>query len=269
MTCREADEIRLQEASSPRALLEGAREHVRTCERCRHLQSLLNSAASSSSVPPEVESRITQHITSTLRPVSPLPSLRELTTLLLLMAVIVITCEALWLGQAGWHTLSLQQATAIFSGLGAGLLIIARVVTGQMIPAGWRWLSPAQAISLISLALVTAFIILFPYQRDPRFFARGLRCWMIGSSCSVISALFFSLLLRRSAWLSPIRLGAATGFLSGLVSLTVLEISCPYLYRDHIGVWHFGSAVTCMLLGFIIGAILSDQRSVRAQEGSA
>ncbi len=261
MTCRSVDDLRLRgELSWPRVLSEGVREHFQTCERCRQLQSLWDSPLPGSSVPPEVESRITQRIVDTLSPVSPLPSLALLTTLLLLIAALVITVEALCVGQAGWHALSSRQAAAIFFSLGGALIVMARVVTGQMIPAIRQWLSPALVISLVSLAVMTVIVSFFPYHPDPRFLARGLRCWIIGSSCSLISALCFSLVLRRSAWLSPIRLGAATGFLSGLVGLTVLEIFCPYLQRDHIGVWHFGSAVTCMLLGFLLGAAVGKYR---------
>lgn len=254
MTCREVDDLRSRGGPSwSRALPEEVREHLRTCEQCRRLQQHWDAPISDRSVPSELQSRITRQIVGTLRPVSPLPSLGVLTTLLLLIAGIAIAMEAWWVGQDGWHALSPWQAAGIFLPLGGGLLVMARSLVNQMIPGSRQWLSPMMAVSLISATLLVASVLFFPYHHDEQFFTRGLRCWGIGCSCSVVSALLLSVVLRRSARLSPIRLGTATGFLAGLVGMTVLEIFCPFLEREHIGVWHFGSVLTSIFLGFLIG----------------
>jgi hypothetical protein len=111
--------------------------------------------------------------------------------------------------------------------------------------------------------LLTDLIILFPYTPDPLFFAHGLWCWELALLTSACASVVFSLILRRGAWLSPVRQATATGFLSGLVGLTVIEIYCPLLDRAHRAIWHFGATLTATLLGAALGALMNARRRNR------
>jgi hypothetical protein len=51
--------------------------------------------------------------------------------------------------------------------------------------------------------------------------------------------------------------GAMTGLLAGFVGVTVLEIHCPNLDRMHIAGGHLGAAVTAVLVGAALSAVVS------------
>jgi hypothetical protein len=48
-----------------------------------------------------------------------------------------------------------------------------------------------------------------------------------------------------------------TGLLAGFVGVTVLEIHCPNLDRMHIAGGHLGAAVTAVLVGVGLSAVVS------------
>ena len=116
--------------------------------------------------------------------------------------------------------------------LGGGSLIIARIVANQVIPGARLPFSPTIAIALVSSALVSATMVLFPPYLDARFLTNGLRCWAIGCSCSVLTVLF------SCHDLTPARSGNLL----------------PLLRREYLAVWHLGSGLTSVLLGFSMGA---------------
>ncbi|MGI9071837.1 MAG: NrsF family protein [Bryobacteraceae bacterium] len=255
MTCDQLDDLRNQGSSPGHALPRSAQEHLQSCGRCREFQAFWDAPMPGAEVPAEVQARITQGIVSTLWPVSPLPSDRVLVTTLLLLAVVVVAAGRCWLGEAGWQALAPSQSAVVFSLLAASMLVIAYVTCCQMVPAALQRISPGLAITGVCAAVSGAILLLFPYEKDVHFLARGLSCWALGLICATAAAIVFFGVLRRSASLSPLRLGASTGFLAGLVGLAVLEIYCPYLDRGHIGVWHLGAALTAMLIGIGVAAV--------------
>lgn len=255
MTCEEIDDLRTEGRPTDAGLAQSAREHLQSCERCREFQALWDSPMPTVEIPLEVQARITRHIVSGLQPVSPLPSNLVLIARLLLLAGIATTTGAWWLGQAGWYALAPWQSVTVFSLLSGSTLLMAQVVTQQMVPGARQRIAPSVAITVVFVSLLVAILLLFPYKRDPDFVRTGLGCWERGLAAGTGAALLFFPMLRRGAWLSPLKLGAATGCLAGLSGLTVLEIYCPYLDRGHIGFWHLGAALTATLIGVAIGAI--------------
>ena len=76
---------------------------------------------------------------------------------------------------------------------------------------------------------------------------------------AIPAAFVFWLILRRSAILSPRRVGAAAGMLAGLASKTVLEVHCP-----NSNVWHVGFTVLGLVAALLItitGEIIRDRIS--------
>ncbi len=255
MTCEQFDDLRNSGHGAEAALPQSAREHLQNCERCRQLQVFWDSAAVPGEIAPELQARIAQRIIAGLRPVSPLPSNRVLIALLLSLTAVTVAIGVWWLGQDGWQALAPLQSGIVFSLLGAGIFLIAYVVTSQMTPGSRQRIAPATTIVGVSLSLLIATLLLFRYRPDPDFVKVGLTCWERGLLVATGAAVLYSLVLRRGAWLSPIKLGAATGCLAGLTGLSVLEIYCPNLDRRHIGVWHLGAALTATLIGVAIPAI--------------
>ncbi|MGI8959189.1 MAG: NrsF family protein [Bryobacteraceae bacterium] len=233
----------------------GAVEHIHECQRCREFQAFWDLPTPAAEVPPEIQTRIAQQIVTGLRPVSPLPSNLVLIALLLLLAVVAIATGVWWLGEAGWQALAPLQSAVVFSFLGTGVLLIAHVVIRQMVPGARQWIATPVAITGVLASILTAVLLFFPYKPNPDFVSAGLRCWGRGLLVATGAAVLFFLVLRRGAWLSPMKLGAATGCLAGLVGLTVLEINCPNLDRAHIGFWHLGAALTATLIGAATPAI--------------
>ncbi len=264
MTCEQVDALRDEGRNRESPLPRNAREHIQYCERCRRFQTFWDSPALPVEISPEIQARITERIVTGLRPVSPLPSNPVLIAWLLLLTAIAITAGAWWLGQAGWHALAPWQSVTIFSLLSGSTLLMAHVVTQQMVPGARQRIAPLLAITAVFVSILIAILLLFPYKHDPDFVPTGLKCWERGLAAGTGAALLFFPVLRRGAWLSPLKLGAATGCLAGLSGLTVLEIYCPYLDRGHIGFWHFGAALTATLIGVGIAAIGRRRRTVNA-----
>lgn len=256
MTCDQLDDLRNQGSSlGAPALPRSAQEHLQSCSRCREFQALWDAPTPVPEIPVEVQTRITERISSTLHPVSPLPSSWVLVTTLLFLEFAVVAAEAWWFGESGWRALAPLQSAVIFSLLGAGMLLMAYVVTCLMAPGRRQPISPRAAITGVSAAFLAAVLSLFPYSEGVDFFSRGLRCLALGVISSTVAAMIFFAVVRRNASLSPLMLGASTGFLGGLAGLTVLEIHCPYQDSGHIGVWHLGAALTGMLIGAGVAAI--------------
>jgi len=188
-----------------------------------------------------------------------------LVTYLLLLAGLGAAAGGYVLGPAGWHALALWQAAIIFPLLAAAIAILALVAVRQMVPGARQPVSPWLAIGGAGVLILAAYMLLFPHLQDAHFVTRGLRCWGLGLLSAAVAGMLFAFILRRSAWLSPPVQGAAAGFLSGLVGLLVLEISCPFLDRAHRGIWHFGSALTAAFLGAGL-AVLAKSVTFRAPD---
>ncbi len=259
MTCKDLDALRTGTNSSP----ESIEEHLRVCETCRRIEKLLSTEATGPEPPAAVVASVTNSVLARLQPVSPLPSERLQWIVLLCLALAAIACGTLVLGGAGWRAMAPWQVSVSFPLLAAGIVVVSRLVIGNMSPGAWHPLPSVIAIPAIAAILLADLLGLFPYTRDPQFISRGLKCWELALLTSICAGALFSVILRRGAWLSPIAQGTATGFLSGLVGLTVIEIYCPLLDRAHRSVWHFGATLTAALLGAASGAATNALRRRR------
>jgi hypothetical protein len=262
MTCGQFDNLRNEGHRAADALPADAREHLQHCDRCREMQTLLDFPGPDVELPAGLEVRITNRIVSGLRAVSPLPSDSVLMASLLSLTALVITAGASWLGVNGWAALAPSQALSVFALLAASTFLIAYVTTHQMVPGATQRIAPVAAITAVFLATLSAALLLFPSQNSKQFVEVGLQCWRRGLLVSAGAALLFFPVLRRAAWLSPVRFGAATGCLSGLAGLTVLEICCPLPERGHISVWHVGAALTATVIGTLVAAITARYRNL-------
>jgi hypothetical protein len=256
VTCKELDALRIRTNNSPASV----KAHLRECETCRRIEKLLSTEAAGPEPPVDLVASITSSVLARLQPVSPLPSQRLLWTALFCLALAAVAGGVFVLGGAGWHAMARWQVSISFPLLAAGLILMSRLVVGNMTPGALPPLAPTIAIPAVGAILLADLLGLFPYTRDPQFLSHGLRCWELALLTSICAGALFALILRRGAWLSPVTQGAATGFLSGLVGLTVIEIYCPLLDRAHRSVWHFGATLTAACLGAASGAAANAMR---------
>jgi hypothetical protein len=256
MTCDQFDDFH----NSVERLPASAREHLRNCERCRDIRMIWDAPLAAVDLPPDLQIRITNDLVSKLRPVRPAPGDGILMLSLVGLALLAAAAGVWRLGDAGWKALAPRQAAVVFSCLGGALLLISHVATRRMIPGARQRISPAIAIVTVCAVLSAAVLLMFPYARDEEFVRRGLLCWARGMMFATAAAALFFPILRRSAWLTPLGLGAATGFLAGLSGVTVLEICCPNLDGAHVGVWHLGTALTSMLIAITAAAMAAHRK---------
>ena len=257
MQCNDLDQLRTKSPSSKASTWPmEAQGHLASCSRCSQLQAVLES-----SKPPEfpaaLRGSIEAAILPTLKPVSPLPSAWQITAVLLFCAAAVVAVASWRLGIAGWLARNTLQVSVDFAFLGISILLIATALAKQMAP-GSQQVAPTWTFILTPLlALLAAVVLLFGYRWTPNFWPRALACWEIGVACAAVSAPLFWLVLRRGFPLSPVSQGAMTGLLAGFVGVTVLEIHCPNLDRMHIAGGHVGAAVTAVVVGAALSAVVS------------
>jgi hypothetical protein len=220
------------------------------------LQAVLESSKPAA-FPAALHNRIEAAILSELKPVSPLMGAWQSTAILLFCAAAVVAVANWQLGIGGWLARNRLQVCVDFTLLGISILVVALALAKQMAP-GSQQAAPAWAFIVTPLlALLAAVFLLFGYRWSPNFWPRAIACWEIGIACAALSAPLFWLVLRRGFSLTPVSQGAMTGLLAGFVGVTVLEIHCPNLDRMHIADGHIGAAVTALLVGAALSAIVS------------
>ena len=257
MQCNDLDQLRTKSPSSKASTWPmEAQEHLASCSRCSQLQAVFESSKPAE-FPAALQSRIAAAILPGLKPVSPLPDAWQITAVLVFCAAAVVTVANWQLGVAGWLARNRLQVSVDFILLGISILVVAFSLAKQMAPGSEQ---PAPTWTLILtplLALLAAVVLLFGYHWSPNFWPRALACWEIGVACAAVSAPLFWLVLRRGFPLSPVSQGAMTGLLAGFVGVTVLEIHCPNLDRMHIAGGHVGAAVTAVVVGAALSAVVS------------
>jgi hypothetical protein len=256
MQCNDLDQLRMKSPSSRTlAWPREAQEHLSSCSRCSQLQAVLESSESTE-YPQALQNRIEAAILPELKPVSPLPSAWQITAVLLFCAAAAVAVANWQLGIAGWLARNRLQVSVDFTLLSVGTLVVAFALAKQMAP-GSRQAAPAWTFTVTPLlALLVAVVLLFGYRWSPNFWPRAFACWEIGVACAALSAPLFWLVLRRGFSLNPVSQGAMTGLLAGFVGVTVLEIHCPNLDRMHIADGHLGAALTAVLVGAALSAIV-------------
>ncbi len=263
MTCRDVDGMLI--SKRPRAAIPPEMSaHIAGCDRCRRLIQALEHAPEAAP-PPDRIGRIQSAILADLKPVKPLPSAGVLWVAFLLAVAVVAAIGTSVLGTAGWHALSTPQRVAIFATLAASAALLALSSGRQIVPGSMLRMGPPVLVIAV-LAVVTGICaIAFRPHAEPTFVATGLVCLRIGLECAVAAAVLVWLVLRRGAILTPMLTGATAGALAGLSGLTVLEMFCPNLNRNHILAWHLGAVLASVLGGVAIGIIAEYSGSWRAR----
>src|ERR1700676_3684092 len=257
MQCNDLDQLRTKLPSSKASTWPmEAQEHLESCSRCSQLQAVLESSKPAE-FPAALQRRIEAAILPKLKPVSPLPSASQITAVMLFCAAAVVAVANWQLGIAGWLARNRLQVSVDFTLLSISILVVAFALAKQMAPGSEQAAPGWTFIITPLLALLSAVALLFGYRWSPNFWPRAFACWEIGVACAALSAPLFWLVLRRGFSLSPVSQGAMTGLLAGFVGVTVLEIHCPNLDRMHIAGGHVGAAVTAVLVGAALSAVVS------------
>ena len=257
MQCNDLDQLRTKSPSAKASTWPmEAQEHLASCSRCSQLQAVLESSKPAE-FPAALQGRIEAAILPGLKPVSPLPGEWQIAAVLLFFAAAVVAAANWQLGIAGWLARSRLQVFVDFTLLGMSILVVAFALAKGMAP-GSQQAAPAWTFIITPLlALLAVVVLLFGYRWSPNFWPRAFACWEIGVACAALSAPLFWLVLRRGFSLIPVSQGAMTGLLAGFVGVTVLEIHCPNLDRMHIADGHLGAALTAVLVGAALSAIVS------------
>ena len=233
-----------------------AAAHIEGCESCRKLVAAMREPTASDRPSPQQLEQIQARLLADLKPVKPLPRSGWFSLAFLLVAAVAVAIGVAHLGTAGWQALGAFRRVAVFLVVEGGLLGLAILVAGQMVP-GNRALVPPGAAVVAALGLPAAiFATLFEFHQEQTFVATGLMCLEIGLACAVPVAVVCWLILRKGVVLNPVAAGALTGLLAGLAGLTLLEIFCPNPDKYHILVWHMGAALVSTIGGAAIGRIV-------------
>ena len=169
MSCDDVDRLRTESpGSSSSAWPLEARRHLEGCERCSHLQILLDNSEQVD-FPEALQDRIESAILPTLRPISPLPGALRVMITLMLCSIAVIAAANWRLGTAGWHARNSVQVSVNFSLLGIFGLGLANVLAHRMTPGSLRGASAWFYLALPLPVLLAADALLFGYRWSPDF----------------------------------------------------------------------------------------------------
>jgi hypothetical protein len=252
MNCHEADTALSEE--SP--LLVQAQEHLRTCDCCRELLSVLNTREPANSPSPETLHKIAAGIAKDLRPVRPMAPSRHFVRALVAISISSVAINVYSMGAFGLAAMTSVQIAAILGTLTISAILLAYSLVNQIVPGSHHRISPRLLPVCILISLMIAVAVLFQFQHERNFWASGWYCLRVGTPIGILAAVPLWLLLRRGAILSPSMTGAATGLLAGLIGTSVLTIHCPNLDARHILVSHLGVAILCALAGFATGLMV-------------
>ena len=242
-----------------RALSEGsplplqAEEHVKNCNRCQQLISVLNMSIPVDSPSPATLQEIAERLAGSLRPVRPLASSRYFFGWFTVIFVSIVALSVYRMGAFAIAVMSPLQTAAILSALAISTGLLAYSVVKQMVPGSRHRIPPALLAVSITVSLGVVMAVLFRFQQEDNFWGNAWICIRAGGSIGVLAAVPFWFVLRRGAVLSPRMTGAAVGLLAGLAGTTVLEIHCTNLDAWHILLSHLGVAILGALAGIAAG----------------
>jgi hypothetical protein len=248
-----------------------AREHLKSCKRCREFARALTAP-----IPPDEPSRcdlsqIERGLSFELRAVRPVLSNRYLFVAFGAIFVFAVSLNVHRLGAFGVVAMSPSQISTVLGSLTISTCLMIYSLMHQMLPGSRHRVSPKLLPIAITISLMVMIAVLFQFQHDRDFWANARACLTTGTPIGFVTAVPFWFVLRRGAVLSPIVTGAATGLLSGLVGMSTLEIHCPNLDGWHILVSHLGVAVLSSIVGLGVGvsAEIAERRSTGETKGRA
>jgi len=255
MKCREVEDVLVtSNMKGIGKLTPSVRAHIEACRRCREFARIAELPAADIHVDASRIAHLQKMIAGNLRPVRPLPPSWVFLLTFMLFFVALSCAGVLYLGPYGWFLLMPGQKLAVFTTLAASAALLAFSLARQMVPGQKSLLRPGfLPIGLFVLLCLTVASV-FQVRTDPHFLQSGETCLRAGLPYAIPAALAFWWILRRGAILSPRMIGATTGMLAGLVSMTVLEVHCTNLNVWHILVWHVGFALLGLAAGLLVAA---------------
>lgn len=203
---------------------------------------------------PALLKRIADSIHPSLRPVRPLPPPWVLTGGLILVCAAVALAGAARTGFNGIANLGPWERVVIFATLSILGWIVGRALVAELIPGSRHRFSPYVLLTIVTLALLGVFALLFRDYRSDHFLSAGLACLLAGSVVALPAGLFSWLLLRRGFAVNPLAAGLVGGALAGVSGVTMLELQCPNFQALHVLVWHAGVIPLCAGAGAILGS---------------
>jgi hypothetical protein len=189
-------------------------------------------------VEPALLKRITDSIDPSVRPVRLLAPSWALTGGLALICAAVAVAAAAGMGLYGIEKLSVSARVLIFSTLGILVWVAGKEFVSQLVPGSRRGLGVGAFLTLVSVALLGVFALVFRDYRADHFISAGVACLLTGLLLAVPAALLSWLLLRRGFAVNSVAAGLVGGALAGLCGVTMLELHCANFQALHVLVWH-------------------------------
>jgi hypothetical protein len=210
-----------------------------------------------SGIAPQVEPAMLKHIadsiTSSLRPVRPLPPTWVLTGGLALICAAVSVAAAARAGFYGIEKLGLSERVLIFSTLGILVWVAGKELVNQLIPGSSQRFSVGALLTIGSAALLGVFALMFRDYRTDHFISAGIVCLLTGLLLAIPAAFLSWLLLRRGFAVNPVAAGLVGGALAGLSGVTMLELHCANFQALHVLVWHTAVVPVSAAAGALVG----------------
>jgi hypothetical protein len=213
-------------------------------------------------VEPALLKRVADSISSSLRPVRPLPPTWVLTGALVLICAAVALAGAARTGFYGIEKLGLLERVLIFSTLGILAWVAGKEFVGELIPGSRHRVSPAALLTVASVALLGVFALVFRNYRTDHFISAGIACLLTGLLLAIPAAFLCWLLLRRGFAVNSVSAGLVGGALAGLCGVTMLELHCVNFEALHVLVWHTAVVPVSAAAGALVGWALRSRRKL-------
>lgn len=213
-------------------------------------------------VEPALLKRVADSISSSLRPVRPLPPTWVLTGALVLICAAVALAGAARTGFYGIEKLGLLERVLIFSTLGILACVAGKEFVGELIPGSRHRVSPAALLTVASVALLGVFALVFRNYRTDHFISAGIACLLTGLLLAIPAAFLCWLLLRRGFAVNSVSAGLVGGALAGLCGVTMLELHCVNFEALHVLVWHTAVVPVSAAAGALVGWALRSRRKL-------
>ena len=214
---------------------------------------LARALRASHEVDPALLERIADSIHSSLQPVRPLPPTWVLTVALVLICAAVALAGAAHAGFDGIQRLGVSQGALILSILSILAWMAARQFVAELIPGSRRRTGPRALLTIVTVALLGLFALLFRNYRTEHFYSSGVACLMSGLLLAIPAAFLSWLLLRRGFAVSSVSAGLVGGALAGLSGVTMLELHCVNFQALHVLVWHTAVVPVSAAAGVLVG----------------
>ncbi len=252
------------------SLSEPARRHLAECERCRELYEWLLRAPARLDPSPEVCSRIRQALAASLAPVTPLPPARVTAARLAALFVFFLVGMLAVMGAGGVDRMTQLQILAMSGVLAGGVALLSLSLAWQMRPGSRHRVAVEAGVCLLSLAVLLAMALLFPWRWPEAFFRQGWMCGLMGAGAAAApGAILFWLMIRRGSPLSLTRFGATLGAMAGLLAVAVLQFECRQQEAWHLLAWHGGVLVASVAAGAAAGRLAELRRARRNRPRAA